>query len=481
MKGRYEEYLRLGLNFIDSLCLEKKFSTEIKEFLIDWTFSLVIFYEPKKNILDGFSLGEYLKDCFERLNKMKKLKIYSPEEIGKNEDSLIYKEIKIFPKEFERKDFSYFYRKEGQQFILDEKGEYYLTASGVQCNAIINLVKKEGMYATFKHELEHVHQGFYYPTYFPFSKEIVLMLCEGAAEYQDYLFSGLLPSVFFDDNFIKKYSYVVYYQLYLLLMFVIPKEVRKKWQSDEKFGKIYELQENYFLRNLKFFYDTDDKREYFSKVFAICTLIVSKCDRENTDEVIIDSIETSYEYCNRKMSKQGKFIEESLELERTQEQENRVNLQKYLTLKQNESLMYEEYIKLKEREKACLLNEPLEEQAKLLEEMEKEMTFEAYKSYVQEEIEICKRHIEASKQERTPEQILGEKEFRIYQYYQFGVSLNKNMKHLFHQKFSVEELLEMLIDEIQEALKKDENSNVDAKLDYLEVLISKKQKNEKSL
>lgn len=286
---------------IEELCKRKQFSKEIEEFLCGWISSIISYYEPSHDLLDRMPLEEYIKTRFHLLEQVKTLIIYSIHEMLKNKDSYLYKYyIRKLPENFcEKKSLSFLLKRENEQFFLDNQGDYYLNSIGV-CNdklKYIEIIEDKRVLYSFQHELEHIEQGFVYPKSFPFFDEMLIFLGEGAAEYQKALLLPSLPAYFLDEYLVSNYSYSVYYELYVLLMFVLPKQMRKKWSSTIDIGKHVCEQEKFFSSLFYPIADEEDKRTYFSKIFALVTLLVARCKENNRDDIFLNTLQNSSNYC----------------------------------------------------------------------------------------------------------------------------------------------------------------------------------------
>lgn len=299
--------------FIEKLCKRKPFSKEIEEFLYGWISSIISYYEPSHDLLDRMPLKEYIKTRFHLLEQVKTLNIYSIHEMLKDKDSYLYKYyIKKLPGNFREKMLSFRLKKENEQFLLDKQGDYYLNSIGVCSDKLkyIEIIENQRVLYSFQHELEHINQGFFYPISFPFYKEMSEFLGEGAAEYQKALLLSSLPAYFLDEHLVSNYSYSVYYELYVLLMFILPKQMRKKWASTVDIGRHVCEQEKFFSSLFYSIAGEEEKRTYFSKIFALVTVLVARCKENDKKDDFLTVIEASSDYCISRIEEVQEIKEE---------------------------------------------------------------------------------------------------------------------------------------------------------------------------
>ena len=448
---------------LDKICEEKGWDNKTINTVKRWLQYIVNFYKPKSNVLDHLSVEEYIEYNFKKLKQTNDIKVLELNKIIINPQSLLYECIKKMP--FNLDGLTERLSKKEGSYFLDENGEYYLSASGVcQDGKTIELEDKTGLARVLHHELQHINQNYIYPSEFPFANDMLRMLKEGEGEYHYYLLNMIVD--FFPIE--EKDSYYIYYIVYTLLMFVIPKKMRDSWnKTDNKYFNCYT-----FFDIFKDITDSEENRNNFSSIFSLATLIAASCNSENTIEIFNNSIETSINRCSKKIEGCEQSISYVLELNRMN---NTKNLQYHIemvneriNILQNHDLLLEKYREIISDEKEFISSEPPEKQEKLLQELQL-FTLEKFESLLKEEIKEGKESIRTyqNKKEQSAQEILGEKEYKRYQYYQFGMELSEKMRLLLMQGLTFTELFEQFLEKIESYLIEKNDSRTDEKLTFI--------------
>lgn len=448
---------------LNEICNEKKWNNFVREILQKWFMHILIGYDEKNNILDHFCLREYIENNFEKLRQIESLNVVNLEEILNNPNSLFYKYITKIPdyvKNVENR-----IAKRNERFVLDNLGEYYLEACG-QCigNRKIELVNERNIEYTFEHELQHINQNYYYPSEFPFAREMIKMLHEGDAEYHSVLLGQGFPII--PENI--EDSYEVYYLLYTLLMIAVPKEMRHFWSKTK-----CDSNRDSLFKIFGFISDNPETRNNFAQIFALVTLMVASCNSENTRDVYEISINKSSNRCLKKVEKWNQMIQEIKEKDK---KDNFERMQEYAFLVkeltktiQSPYLLKKEYLTEMNTAKEWIEEQPKEEQEKYMQEM-RTFTIEKYKESKMEEAKELQEAIlkVQNKKELNLKEILEEKEYQQYNYYRFGIKLNENMKNLLKQELSFLELFEKFVEAIENYLIQNKGEGLEEKLAFIE-------------
>lgn len=326
-----------------------------------WLLYILINYKKDYNYLYSFNLDEYIKYSLEKLRQTEDIKILNPEDIINNPNCLLYSQIQTIP--------SYAsiintprLKKGKHGFIIDEKGEYYLSATGICFQGRqIELINEKGIEYTLQHELQHINQNYSYPSEFPFTKDMIKMLNEGEGEYHKYL----INESFYFFNLTPNNQYYVYYIIYTLLMFVIPPEMQDSWRKLTS-NHINSCTLSDIFKSITF---PETKKEFFSEIFSIITLIIAQCNPENTQEIFANSINASLERCSKRVNYYNKIIQQELSTNKAynleQQREISEAIQEKTTILQNPDLFEKEYLQAVADEKDIILKSPKEEQEQL--------------------------------------------------------------------------------------------------------------------
>lgn len=447
---------------LDRICEEKNFDKGTIQTLREWFVFILSFYKSSNNILDHFSLEEYIKYNYGKLKQIKDIKVLKLEEILVNPHCLLYKYIGKISSNID--PLTMRFSKQEKNFILDNNGEYYLSALGVcRKGETIELLDGVGT-LTFQHELQHINQNYFYSSEFPFANDMLKMLNEGEAEYHYHLLD--IDSSFFP---IEQDSYYIYYLVYTLLMLAIPEEMRNSWNKIDNMHRNACTESNIFgdITN------SEKNRNKFSHIFALATLIVASCNAANTKEIFNTSAETSVKRCCKRVKYLEQIISSRLELDRKQNLERlkyHIELLSEITRTlQNHDLLLETYKEGISYEKELIANETKENQEELLEKLQL-FTLENFESQLKEE----KKEIEESfrklqnKKEKSPQEILGEEDYKQYQYYQFGMQLGQKIKILLSQELEFNELFKQYLEQIESYLIESKHSRLDEKLSFID-------------
>lgn len=449
---------------LDKICEEKKFDNKTIKVLKQWFLYVLCYYKSGTDILNHFSIEEYIEYNFEKLRQTKDIKVLELKEILINPQCSLYKCIKKIP--FDMVELTPRFSKQGTNFILDNNGEYYLNASGV-CRGDKTIELVDGLEAVhvLQHELQHVNQNYAYSSEFPFANDMLEMLNEGEAEYHYHLLDGI-------SNFHpieEKNTYYTYYLVYTLLMFIVPKGMRNSWNKIDRM----QLNSNTFSDIFKDIIFSEENKNNFSHIFALATLIVASCNSEHTKEIFNASVETSIKRCSNRVES----WDHSISLAREVEKKNNLEGLKYATeevrerikVLQNPELLLKKYKEIIFEAKEFVVNEPKEKQEELLQELQI-FTLEKFESQLKDEVKRGEESIQKyqNKKERLPQEILGEEAYRQYHYYQFGMKLNKKMQVLLNQKLSFTELFEQFLEKIESNLIESKDPGLDEKLSFID-------------
>lgn len=432
--------------------------------LISWLLHFFHFYDASSNILDNFSLDDYLKNSFEKLRQTESLKIINFAEIINNPNCMLYSHIKRIPDNIINKVENRLSKKE-ENYFLAQNGEYYLTAYGVnRGGSKIELVNRKELEYTLQHELQHINQGFAYPSEFPFTNDMLNMLHEGEAEYH----ANLINYSESDLLICSENLYHIYYLTYTLLMMVIPKEMRNTWNKTNQYNNTY-----LFPEVFKYISNTPESRNQFSDIFALVTIIVASCNSENTKEIFSKSIDKSMNRCSKKIEAWDKIVYLEIEADRkniikSQNQNYKV-VQESMELLENPDLLKERYLEIINEEKEYIAIQSKELQNELLAELEL-FTLERFKNQKMEDIKNGEENIKKCqmKREKSPQEILGDIDYQAYQYYQFGMSLNQKIQILLNQKLSFTELFEQLLQKVSNYLIESKDYKVGEKIAFID-------------
>ncbi len=405
---------------LERICVEKNWDNKTIKVLRQWFLFILKFYKPNTNILYHFSVNEYIKYNFEKLKQSKDIKILELKEILVNPQCSLYKCIQKIP--INTNELTTRFSKKEKSFILDENGEYYLSASGVcHCGETIELIDEPGLAHVLQHELQHINQNYVYPSEFPFANDMLQMLNEGESEYHYHLLDMVLN--FFPIE--EKNSYYIYYLVYTLLMLVLPKEICDSW------NKVHDMYSNPYIFSdiFKDITHVEENRNNFSNIFSLATLIVASCNSEHTQEIFNTSIETCIKRCSKKVERWDQTIQFVLEEDRKNNlkglQSHIEAVNKRINILQQPNLLQEKYLEIVSDEKEFIANEPKEIQEKLFSEL-KLFTIEKFKFILKEDIKEGEKSIQKyqNKKDQTPQEILGEEDYKRYHYYRFGMELS---------------------------------------------------------
>lgn len=119
------------------------------------------------------------------------------------------------------------------------------------------------------------------------------MLNEGEGEYHYHLLD--ITKDFYPIE--GKDSYYIYYLVYMLLMSVLPKEMRDSW------NKLHSVSNFHIFSDLFKDITKEENRNNFSDIFSLATLIVASCNCENIKEIFNNSVDVSINRCSKKVEK----------------------------------------------------------------------------------------------------------------------------------------------------------------------------------
>ncbi len=423
---------------LKSIINDKKYNQRIQDLLINWLLIIIEFYNPNKDILEHTLVEEFIENNLECIRNLDYLKVYTLDEILCDPTNFFYNQIiKVEHSQISAKNLRL--KKEEEKYVRDPEGEYTLYSAGVCTKEILNkplrincgieLLNIEGDVQNLQHELQHSKQqffGFTYSSKYPFAFEIRLMLTEGDAIYSGNLIDDWNERNSFIDYENIQIAYNLYYQLYILLMLTLPKNVRDTWKkSDLFFDKIPEKQQ-----------------EFFIELMALITVILAKNNSKYTDKDIKDSINLCHQ----------EFSEEKLNIfinERKKENEERKyrylkEIQKLNEILENPKEFEKSYLEYKEKVENYYYNLSPDKQKKIKKEIEKKlnMTKEEYKFDLESSIEVLKKEICESKAISNEE----------YLRYQYSIKLPLAMEKIFNQNLTITALVQIAISKVKEFL-----------------------------
>jgi len=209
------------------------------------------------------------------------------------------------------------------------------------------------------------------------------------------------------------------------------------------------------------------------KVFSLVTIIVASCNSENTEEIFSKSVDKSLNRCSKRLCAWDEIVFLELESDRKNilESQNRNNefLKENMILLQNPDLLKKKYLEIINEEKEYIASQSKDLQNELLSELEL-FTLERFKDQIMEDIKNSKEKIKKcqNKKEKSPKEILGNVDYQEYQYYQFGMSLNKKMQVLLNQKLTFTELFEQLLQKVSNYLIESKDTKIEEKLAFID-------------
>lgn len=470
----YTEFLHYFVK-LEKICIEKNWDNKTIIGLKQWLLCILKFYEPSWDILNHFSLNEYIEYNLEKLKQTKDIKLLELNEILVNSQSYLYKCIQKIP--FHVNELIQRFSKEENSFVLDENGDYYLSASGV-CHRgeTIELLDEPSSFLTLQHELQHINQNYIYPSEFPFANDMLQMLNEGEGEYHYHLLD--ITKDFYPIE--GKDSYYIYYLVYMLLMSVLPKEMRDSW------NKLHSVSNFHIFSDLFKDITKEENRNNFSDIFSLATLIVASCNCENTKEIFNNSVDVSINRCSKKVEKWDLTISYMLKEDRKKFleglQSHIESVNEKINLVQNPNLLMEKYMEIISEEKEFIASEPKEVQQQLFDELEL-FTFEKFETILKGEIKEEEKSLREyqDKKERTPQEILGEDDYKRYQYYRFGMELSQKMQVLLTQELSFTELFEQFLEKIESYLIEKNAYGLDEKLSMIDKIRNNSLRNSKKI
>lgn len=309
------EYIEIYLQCnkeLDRICIKKHFEKKVQNLLKNWLKELIFSYKKENNFLEDLSLEEYVMNYFYYLKNLESINIFEIEDVLNNMDNYFYKEI-FKPQKKEDYYFAPFHmRKENDEYVLDNQGDYILTTVGVALNEnrCIQLINVKNMPLYFHHELTHIGQflcnKYQYPAIFSYAKEIQTMFLEADAYFQEKVFLGE-SFVFLEDwneQSIKLKKSAFYCQLYILIFLFVPEKIWIKWKSE----------------GINLNLVPDKFRFVYSEFFTIITLLIAKSNcidgqEDKLMEAINDGSDLYYPFGKYLSSNIKKFLHEDFSVE----------------------------------------------------------------------------------------------------------------------------------------------------------------------
>jgi len=416
---------------IEVLKKEKGWSNQTEKTIKKWLVNMLMSYNSEWN-LENQTLEEYLAKYFDCLESLEELSILSISDIieKKNEDTMwFYNKIQEIPEELrENMNSQLRFKKEGEKYILDDAGDYYLKEIGFASTETPKICLLEGEYiqTTLHHELEHIYQVknkeyFKVPSCFPLSFYIMKMMYEGDAVYHEQLYEGNISfgKRKWTEVELKNFRYSFYFEMYWLLQLSIPEEFLKTWKNN-----------NWSIETIP-----EHLRNRVSNIFAmICILLAKgaslnfKTVKESIDIIKKDAIQLakgnqqSISDKNESLSKEVKKLEDILE--NPQEIERK---------------WHEEI----EMVKSKILEEPsLLKRKRLLKTLKQELKtgfpLEKYRSKLQEELESTRKTIEGNIKIAQS----------LKEMYQFLLDVSSNLETFMEENLSTPEIFQKLLEEL---------------------------------
>lgn len=153
-----------------------------------------------------------------------------------------------------------------------------------------------------------------------------------------------------------------------------------------------------------------------------------------------------------------------------------------INLVQNPNLLMEKYMEIISEEKEFIASEPKEVQQQLFDELEL-FTFEKFETILKGEIKEEEKSLREyqDKKERTPQEILGEDDYKRYQYYRFGMELSQKMQVSLTQELSFTELFEQFLEKIESYLIEKNAYGLDEKLSMIDKIRNNSLRNSKKI
>ncbi len=435
---------------LEKIMQEKQLNEFYQMFLKLWLLSMVEHYDSNKNILEHTPVEKYIQENFHILEKLDSLKIYGLDDILNDSTNYFYKHMEKIPHAypvFQR------FRKEKEQYVLDnENGTYALLTIGVckstKTTRAIEIMASSNFPENFHHELRHASQffdGYYYSSEYPFSFDMMRMLSEGDAIYHERLlenkkYNKLLATQENEVPSVKTYH--IYFQLYMLLMFILPKQTRDRWK----------------FSNLELIHIPQKYHNFITEIFAILTLLLAKNNKCYKD---VD-MEASIALCMQKFTTEGLQLLVELAKEK-----NEVEIKTRTC----------EYQQLRVNIKDCELNTDVLKQKEKRQWNEENHTLELL-----ERLQFLEKEINRLKQKETPEALLEGDMYHYNQYllYQFGMNLSFHMQQLYHQNLSFEQLFQMLIEMVKSYLMEIKDPYLEEKFAFLESMKNQNLENQKT-
>ncbi len=420
---------------LEQICQEKQYNQVIKNMLKKWYLWIFTSYNPDLNLINYASLDNYLENQLSDLRKLRKFVIYDIEEILKDSTNPFHWYIKPLAK---NENFKYLFlcEKKGDIFYLKKDGNFFLSSYGLTSfeKLSIALVNYENNYKTFHHELRHINQGtnkYFYPSIYPFFEEVQKMCQEGEAVFHRRLIDGNIKQKKNDwtEEEIREYSYDLFYQMYMLLLFSLPEKFQLKWEKG-----IFDVSDI-----------PKEKYNFFIVIFSILTILTAKTEEKNTNEKIIGTANFCYQNCLRKWIKCSEKIAE--------EKKN-----------ENQKKLYEKAI---QENKYILLHTELLEK-KYMQDIEKnieKITMDDFKKSLEDwnyYYSYRKKYFEKKQEEKEIEN-LREK-------YKFGINISVSIKNFIEENLTITELFQLVVSEIENYLQEIKVRHLEDKLLFIKDL-----------
>lgn len=429
---------------LEKICEEKKWTSRTFKGLKRWLDSVITYYDANFDVLDNLGLQEFIVYNLIKIKQTEDIKLLTLQEILDNPNCLLNEE------------FNDILLKQPELNKIDESDKEIVLGICSKGKTIELVDQDLDFECTLQHELQHINQFYTYPSELPFSADMFKMLHEGESEYSQNLINRFKRFHPIDIND----SYYIYYLVYTLLMLTIPKEMRDCWNKSNKLS--------FFPNIFKYITNSLKNREQYSHIFALATLIVASCNKKNTKEVFDESVSTSLNWCEKKV----KGIQDIIKIrkENILESQKRYikDIKENTNMLENPKLLQNKYLEiLKEEQEFIATEKEDDKKAKLMKSLET-FTFENFKDILQERINDVEEMIhKLQTKAESLQEMLGSNDYLEYQYYQFGIELNKEMQLLLSKKLSFTSLFEQLLETVGNHLIETESYMLEEKISFI--------------
>lgn len=250
---------------LDKIIKQKNFNYEISILLKRWLYQLIKNFNSQFINTEG--LEKYIEEYLNSLSKVNTIILYTYEDVLHDKSNHFYKNIEKITNV--NQEPSCRLKKVGDSYQISQNGEYHFACEGVCwcAEGKIILLKNSREISNLHHELSHMNQGllgYYYPNCLPFANLIIRLFREGNACMHQKIYKGNL----YVPSLIEENNYDFYYQIYILMTFILPEKMNKEWQN----GK---FNINGFIKN----------KELFLNAFSLLTIVLAKKSLYSDEEI----------------------------------------------------------------------------------------------------------------------------------------------------------------------------------------------------